>query len=79
VVFRDLAPSDLSRLKSKGLLTDEEAKRLQAVIAKKTLESMEKRTQPSVKRLDVQDLLSEVERLRLKHLQERAESPEEKE
>ena len=79
IVFRDLDPNDLSRLKNKGLLTEEEAKRLQSVIARKTLESIEKQTQSAAKRMDVQDLLSEVERLRLKHLQERAEFPEEKE
>jgi hypothetical protein len=77
-VFRDLDPNDLSKLKNKGLLTDEEAKRLQAVITRKTLESMEKKSQLTEKRLDVQDLLSEVERLRLRHLQERTEPPEDK-
>ena len=78
-LFRELNASDLSSLKQKGLLTDEEAKRLQSIIARKTLESLEKRGQPSEKRIDMQDLLSEAERLRLKHLQERAASTEDEE
>lgn len=78
VVFRDLNPQDLSSLKNKGLLTDEEARRLQSVIARKTMESIEKRNQLAEKRIDIQDLLSEAERLRLRHLQERVEPPEDK-
>ncbi len=79
IVFRDLNTEDISSLKNKGLLTDDEARRLQAVITRKTVESLEKRSQSAERRRDVQELLSEVERLRLKHLQERSEPPEDKE
>lgn len=76
--FGDFNPRDLSNLKNKGLLSEEEAKRLQSVIARKTLETVEKRSQPAEKRIDMQDLLSEAERLRLKHLQERVDPSEDR-
>jgi hypothetical protein len=79
LAFRDLAPTDLGRLQSKGLLTPEEAKRLQAVIAKKTMESLEQAQTQSNKKPEVQDLLRQAEDLRLRHHQKHSPRTEDRE
>lgn len=73
--FREFSPWELDRLKERGLLSEEETKRLQAIIAEKAMESMHRsRTQP-VERVDLQNLLAEAERLRKEHLLREQSSP----
>lgn len=60
-------PAELERLIQKGLLSDEEAKRLQGIIAQKTIEALEKRKQPAEEKIDPQRLLAEAQRLQREH------------
>lgn len=77
-VFKDLDPNDLSSLQTKGLLTEEEARRLQSVIAQRAIEDLDKRKQPPPKKVELQDLLAEAEKARLKTLQKSNSSLEER-
>lgn len=73
--FREFSPWELDRLKEKGLLSDEEAKRLQAIIAEKAVESMHRVKSKPAERVDLQSLLAEAERLRKEHLLREPSSP----
>jgi len=78
VAFRDLDPGDLSSLQRKGLLTEDEARRLQSVIAQRAIEDLEKRKEPAPKKVELQDLLAEAEKARQSSLQRSNSSPGEK-
>jgi cytochrome c-type biogenesis protein CcmH/NrfG len=71
--FRCFSPAELDRLKDKGLLTESEAKKVQAVLAERTLEEMEKKKAPMKEAADLNSLLAEAERLKRESL--RAEFP----
>jgi hypothetical protein len=69
--FREFSPRELDRLKGLGLISDEEVKRLQSVIAQKSMEMIQKATEPPSEKPDLQSLLAEAERLHKQHLASR--------
>ncbi|MCA9413835.1 MAG: hypothetical protein KC944_21650, partial [Candidatus Omnitrophica bacterium] len=74
--LKTFEPGELDRLKGKGLLTEEEAKKVQAVIANRAVEwseqlKKEKETAP----VDINTLLAEADHYRRKFEQSKAESP----
>lgn len=64
VDFSVFSPNELDRLKGKGLLSEEEAKRVQAIVADRTMEALKRQEAPPEERLDPNVLLAETERLR---------------
>jgi len=62
--FRGYSHEEMERLKEKGLLTDEEAKRLSMILAQQTIEELEKQKQPKPDKPDIQTLLADAEQLR---------------
>jgi hypothetical protein len=64
VKFKGFTPEELRDLQDRGLLSDEESKRLQQLMAEKTIESLEERKNPKEPRMDLQELLSTAENLK---------------
>ena len=62
--FRCFSPAELDRLKGMGLLTESEAKKVQAILAERTLEEMENRKTPLREAVDLNSLLAEAEKLK---------------
>ena len=61
--FDDFTPSEMDRLQSKGLLTADEAKRIQSVIARRAVDALEKPPAEEEEE-DLQSLLAEAARLK---------------
>jgi len=64
------SPGELERLKRKGLLTEEEAKRVQSIVANRTLEQIEQSKAQPEDGIDVNQLLARAEDLKRRHMQE---------
>jgi len=62
--MRCFTPGELERLKGKGLLTEEEARAIQAVVADRTIDSLKKKEEPEASPPDLNALLAEAERLK---------------
>lgn len=66
--LRGFSPGDLDSLKAQGLLSDDEAKKIRAIVAERTVEAMQRRETESGPPPDLNTLLGEAERYRLQSL-----------
>lgn len=76
VTFREFSPGELERLKQKGLLNDEEAKRLQSLVAHKSMENLERLAHPREEKVDMDSLLAEATRLKMSKQTSEKSTPE---
>ena len=66
--LRGFSPGDLDSLKAQGLLSEDEAKRIQVIVAERTVEAMQRRDAETGSPPDLNTLLGEAERYRLQSL-----------
>jgi hypothetical protein len=60
--IRGFSPNELDSLKAQGLLSDDEAKRIRAIVAERTVEAMRRREADTGPPPDLNTLLGEAER-----------------